>query len=558
MEPRENVNHAGGSPRDKLALAAAMCAVTGIGLFGASCGLTVAIESASSGSAILEQVVMPGYWISILLWYFLAPVLATIASSIVLVDCARIKRHKSGEIEAMYGGRTAGRLLVTGVLLALPPALPAMWAIFHGYHFQLADRGGLTPWLLLMAVVAAVTGYASGKLYGQRAGGRLRRLGVLSTMLAVPLIVIALTPIPDYLARYGRGSVHARGAEPFSGTSEALTGTTVVATLDCPVPEYQNVVWCSSFQLAWNALRDNVVGEPVEVVGGEGLVKRLNAGGPSVADLEAELVYAAAGRIEEGIVDRIKRNMSRRFPSVTLPDFSDCRGIPRAIVAYSYLVAQVPFTYPYRRVEGAFTFTDSNGVATDVEAFGLWEAFMSRYEKVREQMDILFVRSSDPNDQGLRPDEYAIDLCKHSEPHQVVVARVDLKGSLGETLDYIRLRMSEFERIEYYDDARQFRKSDVLKVPEMFWEIEHRFRELIGKDVANADVNMPIVEAMQAIQFRLNRSGAAVEGESLVAVEAIPRHFEFNRPFLVYMMKRGANRPFFVMWVDNAELLVAR
>ncbi len=26
-------------------------------------------------------------------------------------------------------------------------------------------------------------------------------------------------------------------------------------------------------------------------------------------------------------------------------------------------------------------------------------------------------------------------------------------------------------------------------------------------------------------------------------------------PFLVYMQKRDAEQPFFVMWVDNAELL---
>ncbi len=33
------------------------------------------------------------------------------------------------------------------------------------------------------------------------------------------------------------------------------------------------------------------------------------------------------------------------------------------------------------------------------------------------------------------------------------------------------------------------------------------------------------------------------------------RRFEFNRPFLLYIKKRGADYPFFVMWMDNAELL---
>lgn len=29
----------------------------------------------------------------------------------------------------------------------------------------------------------------------------------------------------------------------------------------------------------------------------------------------------------------------------------------------------------------------------------------------------------------------------------------------------------------------------------------------------------------------------------------------FYRPFLIFIRKRGVRQPFFVMWVDNAELL---
>ena len=34
--------------------------------------------------------------------------------------------------------------------------------------------------------------------------------------------------------------------------------------------------------------------------------------------------------------------------------------------------------------------------------------------------------------------------------------------------------------------------------------------------------------------------------------------FKFDRPFLVMLRKRGTEHPFFVMWVDNAELLQRR
>jgi len=96
---------------------------------------------------------------------------------------------------------------------------------------------------------------------------------------------------------------------------------------------------------------------------------------------------------------------------------------------------------------------------------------------------------------------------------------------------------------------------DVLMVPEMFWEIDHRFEELINRIVANANPAMPIIEARQGIKFRLDRYGAMLESEVMIAAAAIPRYFRFNRPFLVYMKKRDCEQPFFAMWVDNAELL---
>jgi len=37
--------------------------------------------------------------------------------------------------------------------------------------------------------------------------------------------------------------------------------------------------------------------------------------------------------------------------------------------------------------------------------------------------------------------------------------------------------------------------------------------------------------------------------------EGANRRFVFDKPFLIVMKKRGAERPFFVMWVANAELL---
>ncbi len=558
MEAPAEKHRSDTSISEKLALAAAVCALVGAGLGLMAAGLIFSGGSVDDRSKAFQSVVDLGFLLSLFLAYVVTPLLGWLVVLTVRGDWQAIIAPDGQLPDEHALHLLARRLLTTAVLVGLMCGLPAVGAIATGRSLQVAFPGGLSVPLVLASLAASYIGYVAQKLYARLPGRALARICGLSVVPVGAIVLVSCLPIGGYVHfLWDRASYEDR-TPVYDGNSVSLPRTAIVPTLNCPCPPNQNVVWCSSFQLAWNELRDNVIGEPVKVVGAEALAERLNAGEQSIAGLEGDSVYAAAGRIEDGIVGTIKGEMSRRFPSVKLPDFSDYSGSPRAIVAYSYLTAQVPFEHPYRLVERAFRFVDSNGVQTDVKAFGLWKAHLRQYQKVREQMDILFAHTSDPNGDLWAPDEYAIDLCKHSEPYQVVVARVDLRGSLAETMEYVRKRALEFKQLEYYDEMRQFQKSDVLKVPEMFWEIDHRFRELIGKIVANADPSMPVVEAMQTIRFRLDRYGAMVESQSLAEIASIPRHFEFDQPFLVYMQKRGAEHPFFVMWVDNAELLTCR
>jgi hypothetical protein len=243
--------------------------------------------------------------------------------------------------------------------------------------------------------------------------------------------------------------------------------------------------------------------------------------------------------------------MAGRFPSHVLPHFNDYTD---GLLAYSYLTAHVRFKHAFRQAEDGVTFVDSLGDETEVDAFALWEAWRQQYEPIARQMEILYYRETKTPARRPRMKECAIDLCRYSQPYQVVLAVVEPNESLA----HVRHRIQQSRSSGNYETQSRFQEIDILRVPEMFWRIDHRFEELVGRSVANANPAMPIVEAMQTIQFRLDRSGAVVESESRVAIMAIPRLFIFNHPFLVYLQKHGAEHPFFVMWVDNAELLTRR
>jgi len=90
------------------------------------------------------------------------------------------------------------------------------------------------------------------------------------------------------------------------------------------------------------------------------------------------------------------------------------------------------------------------------------------------------------------------------------------------------------------------------------WKITHRFAELEGRDkrfLNSGFGSYYIGKAMQSIRFRLDRSGAELASEAQMVCKPMSTHFVCDHPFLIVVKKRSTKRRFFVMWVNNAELL---
>ena len=163
-------------------------------------------------------------------------------------------------------------------------------------------------------------------------------------------------------------------------------------------------------------------------------------------------------------------------------------------------------------------------------------------------------------------EEFALDLCKDSSPNKFVVASVPHKGSLLATLRYVEEKIEEYPKKTVSEtgnpDAvrfcREFGIRDVLLVPNMNWEIRHHFTELEGSDKKFANPGFTgyyIERAEQMIRFKLDRSGAELASEAKDYCLPMATRYVLDHSFLIYIKKRGQKHPFFVMWVDNAELL---
>jgi len=333
----------------------------------------------------------------------------------------------------------------------------------------------------------------------------------------------------------------------FAGDSRALRATTVVATLDAPIEPGKSAIWCASFLSAWKSLESDLAGESILLEGSPEVTAALHKAADPRPDVPQGGSYVAAGWNQKGVIDQIRKDMAKSFPSVAPPTFP---GItPNSFVAYAYLEAKVKFTLPYFQSRKPLVFTDREGNETEVSSFGIRADDEYAYSQLRKQAEVLFV----VRDRQYIPTSWALDLDRTSVDTQLVLAVVERQPTLEKALTLV-----EDGIVAGQGKRRQgeLGPNDVLLVPDVTWRISHRFVDLEGKRFTNPKLaGQQLDVAQQDIEFRLNRGGAELKAEAKTMMLPIPTHYVFGRPFLLYMKLRGAQRPYFVMWVENAELM---
>ncbi len=65
-------------------------------------------------------------------------------------------------------------------------------------------------------------------------------------------------------------------------------------------------------------------------------------------------------------------------------------------------------------------------------------------------------------------------------------------------------------------------------------------------------------KAIEDIRFRMDERGLHLRSRAFVWREtaSMPMRVVFDRPFLLYIRKRGAALPFFAAWIEDPEILV--
>ena len=317
-----------------------------------------------------------------------------------------------------------------------------------------------------------------------------------------------------------------------------LKSTVVTPHLEEPIVPGKNVLWCLSFQLAWDELRA-LGGGTLRLEPEPAMAKVLNKRLAGKEDIDEASVVARAGWVKEGIFDEIRAEIARKFGPDVHPELH-----PNAlaeIFAYALLLKELKFALPFEPVtDRVVLFGDE-----PVKCFG-WGEDSQHPPEFYQQLVLLHM------DEGVRArdTEIVVELKTKSPDDRLILAMVPPRGTLKETIDGVLTRVAKrgiAAEIGF----------DELAVPKMNFEVHRTYGQILGCVVAQgAGAGNRVIQAEQTVRFTLDEHGAVLRSEAAGSIFGAPPKLIFDRPFLLMLKRTGAKMPYFAVWIDNAELLV--
>ncbi len=322
--------------------------------------------------------------------------------------------------------------------------------------------------------------------------------------------------------------------------AEELDHTIITPHLEQEITHGMNVLWCNTFQLAWNELCE-LTGGTVNMKPSSPMVSILNKKTASKNDLDEDSYVAMAGLANQGIYDKIRKELAVRFKGQASCEFLDYTP-QMAWVTYAYLFKDLPFQWAFTRFHQNLEFGGYY-----VDSFGIYQYLDVQEDEVKmaSQVIVLDYKNND---------DLIIQLKTQAKEDSLILAKIPPEASLDKTIAAVVSRISKA-------NPMQMREMENLYVPVLDFEVLREYSELYQSPIRTDKQNLDgtsFVFAGQSIRFRLDERGAEIKSKAIIAGLATPRHLVFNKPFLIMLKRDKAKNPYFALWVGNTELLVPK
>ena len=319
--------------------------------------------------------------------------------------------------------------------------------------------------------------------------------------------------------------------------------TMVTPVLDTKIEPDKNLIYCSTAQMAWNSLHNDIIKETIEIENQPWYVDKLNALVNLPPQISQDAYVALAGFGKDNIIEKIKDELIKKFH--TVPHIQFPRIGSNDIFAFSYLKKVLDFKEKFGTFYSDLTF--NNKTAT-IKSFGFKNLTSSNDNKLlKNQIKLLFYSNK----------TFIIELITTSTADRIVLSTVKPESTLLETYNKINSLVNNNDNLLKSQNIKSFDFVNTLVIPKINFNIDHTFKELTGKHIKNLNFkNQCITETIQSIKFKLNEKGARLESFIMFQTEGSSGvNLEVKGPFTLFFKSKNASFPYFMVYFGNGELL---
>ena len=283
--------------------------------------------------------------------------------------------------------------------------------------------------------------------------------------------------------------------EKWPGTDvRTLKATLVSPCLEAEIAKGTNLLWCGTFQLAWNeACR--LTGGDLQFEKKHRMISALNKHSFTRESLDESSYVAMAGFAKDNIDDRIRKAVDEKFHGAFKPRFIPDKALtprPQDFVAYACLYKNLSFPTSFERLDEVLNF---GGV--HVPAFGLG-LYRESLEKIYPQVLILDYQSQD---------DFVIELKTKSDGDRLILAKLQPKSNLGDTVSTVTGRIAKGQ-------IETATTNDLLQVPRMKLDLTREYSEIEGLRLVPRSTNVAkdllLRSAVENTFFEMSEKGVAL------------------------------------------------
>ena len=298
-----------------------------------------------------------------------------------------------------------------------------------------------------------------------------------------------------------------------------------------------NTVWCGTFNLIWNDLKNELAKRDIEFTPQLDVVSNLNKGTFNTEYLSEDSYYKVYGKPTIELKNQIEKEIKRKFNETSdiLNDFNWGNTAENDYFLYSMLKKEFEFPKVFDRLENE-RFKDWE----NVKYFGISK---KTSKQVREQVKVLYYNSKD---------DFAIKLLTKSND-EVIISRGNKATTFGEIYAEIKENNVNFK------GNKNIEEDEIVKIPNIDFKLKKEFEEIENKSFLFASGEEYAIEkAVQTIEFSLDEKGGRIKSEAGMMNKALalfpdekPREFLVNDTFCIFLKEKDKELPYFAAKISD-------